>query len=165
MTTIERHSYKKINDQWEITKTVKLYYKRIPYSLSSLSACSVKLEECLTPDILTPKYREENQNNPMYGHCYHTTQAMFYLLDTDTLDIMCGTDWRDDKHWWLRDRETGYDVDMTSDQYYSIGKEPPYDNGKVSKWYGWKGRPHMRSLKLIKKMQPLANISTEWYTN
>ncbi len=165
MTTIERHSYKKINGKWEITKTVTLHYELIPYSLSSLSACSVKLEECLTPDILTPKYREENQNNPMYGHCYHTTQAMFYLLDTDTLDIMCGTDWRDDKHWWLRDRETGYEVDMTSDQYYSIGKEPPYDNGKVSKWYGWKNRPHMRSLKLIKKMQPLANISTEWYTN
>ena len=165
MTTIERHSYKKINDEWEITKTVTLHYERIPYSLSSLSACSTKLEECLTPDILTPKYREENQNNPMYGHCYHTTQAMFYLLDTDALDIMCGTDWRDDKHWWLRDRETGYEVDMTSDQYYSIGKEPPYDNGKVSKWYGWKNRPHMRSLKLIKKMQPIARIETEWYTN
>jgi len=164
VTTIDRHSYEKINGVWEIIKTVTLHYELIPYSLSSLSACSVKLEECLTPDILTPKYREENQNNPMYGHCYHTTQAMFYLLDTDTLDIMCGTDWRDDKHWWLRDRETGYEVDMTSDQYYSIGKEPPYDNGKVSKWYGWKGRPHMRSLKLILRIQPLANISTEWYT-
>ena len=163
MTTIERHSYKKINDEWEITKTIKLHYERIPYSLSSLSACSKKLEECLTPDILTPKYRKENQNNPMYGHCYHTTQAMFYLLDTDRLDIMCSIDWRDDKHWWLRDRETGYEVDMTSDQYYSIGKEPPYDNGKVSKWYGWKNRPHMRSFKLIKKMQPLAEIETEYY--
>ena len=160
MTTIDRHSYEKINGVWEIIKTVTLHYELIPYSLSSLSACSVKLEECLTPDILTPKYREENQNNPMYGHCYHTTQAMFYLLDTDTLDIMCGTDWRDDKHWWLKDRETGYEVDMTSDQYYSIGKEPPYNEGKISKWYGWKGRPHMRTFKLIQRLQPEATLET-----
>ena len=162
MATIERHSYEKINDEWEIVKTSKLYYERIPYSLSSLSFCTTKLEDCLTPDLITKKYREENKNNPMYGHCYHTTQAMFYLLDTDTLDIMSGVDWRNDKHWWLRDRETGYEVDMTSDQYYSIDKEPPYDNGRISKWYGWKGRPHMRTLKLIMRLQPnIANLQTD----
>ena len=90
----------------------------------------------------------------MYGHCYHTTQAMYYLLDTDTLDIMSAIDWRGDKHWWLRDRETNNDIDMTVDQYYSIGKEPPHEDGKISKWYGWKQRPHGRTLKLIRKMQP-----------
>ena len=37
---------------------------------------------------------------------------------------------------------------MTADQYYSIGKEPPYEDGKISKWYGWKHRPH-ETLKLI----------------
>ncbi len=164
MTILERHSYKKIHDNWEITKTVKLYYERVPYTLSSLSVCSKKLEDCLTPDLVTKKYREENQNNPMYGHCYHTTQAMFYLLDTDTLDIMSGIDWRGDKHWWLRDRITGYEVDMTVDQYYSIDKQPPYDDGKISKWYGWKHRPHMRTLKLIMRMQPdIATLQTDYF--
>tara|TARA_B100001996_G_scaffold355331_1_gene317843 strand:- start:370 stop:870 length:501 start_codon:yes stop_codon:yes gene_type:complete len=164
VTILERHSYKKIHDNWEITKTVKLYYERVPYTLSSLSVCSKKLEDCLTPDLVTKKYREENQNNPMYGHCYHTTQAMFYLLDTDTLDIMSGIDWRGDKHWWLRDRITGYEVDMTVDQYYSIDKQPPYDDGKISKWYGWKHRPHMRTLKLIMRMQPdIATLQTDYF--
>jgi len=164
VTILERHSYKKIKDNWEITKTVKLYYERVPYSLSSLSVCSKKLEDCLTPDLVTKKYRKENQNNPMYGHCYHTTQAMFYLLDTDTLDIMSGIDWRGDKHWWLRDRITGYEVDMTVDQYYSIDKQPPYDDGKISKWYGWKHRPHMRTLKLIMRMQPdIATLQTDYF--
>ena len=79
MATLERHSYKKVGDEWQITKTMKLTYEKIPYSLSCLSPCLVKLEECLTPDLLTPKYREENKTNPMYGHCYHTTQAMYYL--------------------------------------------------------------------------------------
>ena len=99
----------------------------------------------------------------MYGHCYHTTQAMYYLLDTDTLDIMSAIDWRGDKHWWLRDRETNNDIDMTVEQYYGIGKEPPHKDGKISKWYGWKHRPHGRTLKLIKKMQSLANIKTVYY--
>ena len=154
MATLERHSYKKVDGEWQITKTMSLTYEKIPYSLSCLSQCLVKLEECLTPDLLTPKYREENESNPMYGHCYHTTQAMYYLLDTDTLDIMSAKDWRGDKHWWLRDRETNDDIDMTVDQYYSIGKEPPHEDGKISKWYGWKHRPHGRTLKLIQKMQP-----------
>ena len=68
MTILKRNSYKKIDGEWKITKTVKLHYERIPYSLSSLSACSTKLEDCLTPDLLTKKYREENRNNPLYGN-------------------------------------------------------------------------------------------------
>ena len=76
---------------------------------------------------------------------------------------MSAKDWRGDKHWWLRDRETNNDIDMTVDQYYSIGKEPPHEDGKISKWYGWKHRPHGRTLKLITKMQSLANIKTVYY--
>ena len=163
MATLERHSYKKVDGEWQITKTMSLTYEKIPYSLSCLSSCALKLEKCLTPDLLTPKYREENKNNPMYGHCYHTTQAMYYLLDTDTLDIMSADDWRGEKHWWLRDREIDYDIDLTSEQYYLIDKKPPYLDGKISKWYGWKGRVHGRTLKLIQKMQPLANIKTIHY--
>ena len=106
MATLERHTYEKIDGEWQIIKTMSLTYEKVPYSLSCLSQCLVKLEKCLTPDLLTPKYREENESNPMYGHCYHASQAMYYLLDTDTLDIMSAKDWRGDKHWWLRDRET-----------------------------------------------------------
>ena len=163
MATLERHSYKKVDGEWQITKTMSLTYEKVPYSLSCLSQCLVKLEECLTPDLLTPKYRKENESNPMYGHCYHTTQAMYYLLDTDTLDIMSAIDWRGDKHWWLRDRETNDDIDMTVDQYYYIGKQPPHEDGKISKWYGWKQRPHGRTLKLIKRIQPLAICKTTHY--
>lgn len=161
MDKLVRHSYTKIDDEWKIIKTQTLTYQRIPYNIVSILEYSRKLKECLTPDLLTKKYRQENEKNPMYGHCYHTTQAMFYLLDTDTLDPMSAVDWRGDTHWWLKDRENGFVVDMTADQYYSIGKEPPHNKGKVSKWYGWKGRPHKRTLTLIEKLQRgLATIET-----
>ena len=39
--------------------------------------------------------------------------------------------------------------DITSDQYYHVGQIPPYDVGKKKKWYGWKQRPHQRSLNLM----------------
>ena len=52
----------------------------------------------------------------------------------------------------------------TVEQYYGIGKEPPHKDGKISKWYGWKHRPHGRTLKLIEKMQPdVAQIKIVWY--
>jgi hypothetical protein len=92
----------------------------------------------------------------MYGHCYHSTQALFYLLDTDKLVPMSGIDYRNDTHWWLQDGETIYDV--TADQYYSVGQVPPYATGKKTAWYGWKQRPHQRSLNLMMKVLYDCNI-------
>lgn len=164
MDTLDRHSYKKVGESWEVIKTNTLTYNRIPYNIVSILEYSRRLRECLTPDLLSKKYRKVNETNPMYGHCYHTTQAMFYLLDTDTLDPMSAVDWRGDMHWWLRDRDNGFIIDMTADQYYSIGKEPPHDKGRVSKWYGWKNRPHKRTLVLIQRLQDgLATISEKVY--
>jgi len=60
---------------------------------------------------------------------------------------MSATDYRNDKHWWLQDGDKIYDI--TRDQYYSVGENPPYEQGRPSKWYGWKQRPHQKSLKLI----------------
>ena len=68
-------------------------------------------------------------------------------MDTDKLQPMSGKDYRDEIHWWLQDGDKIYD--LTAEQYYTVGKIPPYHHGKKSKWYGWKGRPHQRSLNLM----------------
>ena len=159
MDKLERHSYQKVDDEWKIIKTDILWYERVPYNISTILGLSQKLKQVLTPDLLTKKYRAKNETNPMYGHCYHTSQAMYYLLDTDTRDPMMGPDCFGGTHWWLRDRENGFIVDMTSDQYYSVGKEPPHNKGKVKPWYGWKGRPHKRTMNLITRLQPDAKIT------
>ena len=161
MDILERPCYQKGASEWVVIKKDILHYHKIPYTISMILECSRRLRECLTPDLLTKKYRVENETNPMYGHCYHATQAMYYLLDTDTLDPMSARDYRGDLHWWLRDRENGFVIDMTADQYYSVGKEPPHNKGKVSKWYGWKQRPHKRTMHLMMKMQQDA-IMDSW---
>jgi hypothetical protein len=47
----------------------------------------------------------------------------------------------------LQDGDTIYDP--TAEQYTSVGQEPPYNSGKKSSWYGWKGRPQQVSLLLM----------------
>lgn len=87
----------------------------------------------LTPDLLKKEYRAENETNPMFGHCYVATEALYYLLnDPNRYGPARGKDNRGIVHWWIVDNFTGDISDVTADQYYSIGKEPPYEAGKRS---------------------------------
>jgi hypothetical protein len=152
MKTVERPRYK----DKKIFQTRRLTFK--PYTYSENNMCLVMglIKRYLTPDLLTPKYRAENLTNPTYGHCYHSIQALYYLMNTDRLVPMSGKDYRDDYHWWLQDEEKVYDP--TADQYYSVAKLPPYHQGKKSKWYGWGQRPHQRSLDLIVRVLGEENV-------
>ena len=152
MKIVVRHSYK----DGEISETRSLRFLPFFYTHKITESIMNVIRIQLSPDLLTKKYREENVTNPMYGHCYHSTQALFYLLDTDRLVPMSGIDYRNDTHWWLQDGETIYDV--TADQYYSVGQVPPYSTGKKTAWYGWKQRPHQRSLNLMMKVLYECNI-------
>ena len=155
MKTIERHAYK----NKKIFRTRRLTFN--PYVYSEYSMCLVMglIKRQLTPDLLTPKYRGENLSNPTYGHCYHSTQALYYLMDTDKLIPMSGKDYRDEYHWWLQDGERVYD--LTADQYYTVGKLPPYQNGKKGRWYGYQQRPHMRSFDLMVRVLGKDNVTDE----
>jgi hypothetical protein len=92
-------------------------------------------------DVLTNKY---------YGHCYHSSQALYYLIEYDKLTPMSGEDYRGEKHWWLQDGQKIYDC--TSQQYTFVNQSPPYDVGKKTNWYGWKQRPQQISLELVKRV-------------
>ena len=158
MKTVERPRYK----DNRVFQVRKLSFEPYRYSENTLSLVMGLIRKNLTPDLLTPKYREENVTNPMFGHCYHSSQALFYLMNTDLLVPMCGKDYRNDYHWWLQDEEKIYDV--TAEQYYSVGKLPPYHSGKPTKWYGWKQRPHQRSLDLIVRVLGENKVKDETLT-
>lgn len=156
--TVERHRYK---DKL-VFETRRLTFEPYEYTENNMSLVMGLIRRNLTPNFLTPKYREENIQNPTYGHCYHSSQALYYLMNTDKLVPMSGKDYRDDYHWWLQNEDKIYDV--TAEQYYSVGKLPPYHSGKQSKWYGWKQRPHQRSLDLMIKVLGDRLISDELLT-
>ena len=143
MKTIERHRYK----DKQIFQTRTLTFE--PYPMTEIESVMGSIASNLKPEMVTKKYREENATNPMFGHCYHSSQALFYLMDTDVLEQRTAIDYHDCSHWWLRDKNTKQIFDITVDQYYSVNQIPPYAEGKKKPWYGWKQRPHQRTLDLM----------------
>ena len=147
MKAVERHRYK----DKKIFETRRLTYES--YTFNELNMCLVMglIQKNLTPDLLKHKrLMYKGDSNKYYGHCYHATQALYYLMDTDRLVSMKGEDYRGESHWWLQDEDEIYDV--TADQYYSVDKKPPYESGKKTNWYGWKQRPQQISLDLMKRV-------------
>ena len=153
MKTVTRHRYK----DKKIFQTRTLEFNPYRYCENNICLVMGLIKRHLTPDLLTPKYRVENLSNPTYGHCYHSTQALYYIMDTNKLIPMSSKDYRDEYHWWLQDGEKIYDP--TAEQYYSVGKLPPYHNGKKSKWYGYRQRPHQRSLNLMVRVLGEKNVT------
>ena len=150
MKTVERHRY----DKNTIIQTRRLVFN--PYEYTEKNMCLVMglIARNLKPDLLKGRkklmYPNDVKTNPFYGHCYHSSQALFYLMSTDQLVPMSAEDYRGEKHWWLQNDEKIYDI--TEGQYYSVNKFPPHEFGKKTAWYGWKGRPQQISLDLMVKV-------------
>lgn len=158
MNSLIRPNYKKINDEWIVYSMKILKYKKIPYNLKSREKYSKKIKEHLTPDLCSKKYRNQNKSNSLFGHCYHAIQTAYYLFDTDVLKIYSATLSNGIKHWWLKDIKNDSILDITANQFDSKTLKTLYDKGKKDHWFGWKGRPHMRTLKLIKRIQEESKI-------
>lgn len=89
-----------------------------------------KIQGVLTPDLLKAEYIHLNSQNPLYGHCYAATEALYHLLGGAQSEWHpCrGRDVDGVTHWWLANKE-GQILDPTAEQYTSLGKTPPYDKG------------------------------------
>ena len=148
MKNIQRHRYK----DKEICETRTLTFN--PYPYSQIDLVIGLIQDNLTPDLLKGRkslmYPSDVLTNKYYGHCYHSSQALYYLMDTDGLVPMSGEDYRGEKHWWLQDGEKIYDC--TANQYLDKGENPPYNIGKKTNWYGWKHRPQQVSPNLMKRV-------------
>ena len=148
MKKVERNRY---SNGKIIIETRTLTFE--PWSLDEIDHVLNLIQQNLTLDLLNHKrllFPEDKGVNRYYGHCYHASQAMFYLIDTNELDPMSAEDYRGEKHWWLQHDETVYDC--TAEQYWSVNQNPPYQEGKKTKWYGWKGRPQQVTLELMKRV-------------
>jgi hypothetical protein len=161
--TLERHRY---NDNKEIFQTRRLTFHAYEYTEKNMCLLMGLISKHLKPELLKGRkklmYPDDVKTNPFYGHCYHASQALFYLMNTDQLVPMSAEDYRGEKHWWLQNGERIYDI--TEGQYYSVNKFPPHEFGKKSKWYGWKQRPQQISLDLMVKVLGDRLISDELLT-
>ena len=149
MKEVKRHCYAKGN---VIYKTRTITFK--PFVKFEIHNVMKLIQDNLTPDLLSGRkkvmYPDDVNKVKYYVHCYHASQALYYLMNTDQLKGYSAEDYRGEKHWWLQDGDQVFDV--TSDQYHSVGQKPPHDKGKVTKWYGWQERPQQISLNLMARV-------------
>ena len=149
MKTIELYKFKEINGHWQEYWVRRLTFQPYRYTPENVEYLmdSVKDHWQKYKPAHYKKLPPSKKFNPMYGYCYPSTQALFYLLDTDRLVPMKALDYRNEYHWWLQD-DTKI-IDATADQYYIVGETPPYRYGKKGEWYAWRKQPSMSSFNLI----------------
>ena len=131
-------------------------YKQYRYP-DDLEMVSNKIISHLELKFCPPRYREMNLGNPLFGHCYHATQAMYFFFQDANLKAMSAKcQGPAEQHWWLQDGDKI--IDVTAEQYDAFDFDPPYDKGKETKWYGWHHRPHRKTQNLMKLVQPKAKL-------
>ena len=114
------------------------------------------IQNVLSPDLLKPEYRELNIGNPMYGHCYAATEALFHLiggLDSGWFPVR-GKDENGITHWWLQNQEDLI-ADPTAEQYISKGLTPPYPNGVRGGFMTGYDNPSKRATIIMQRVSDL----------
>jgi hypothetical protein len=80
----------------------------------------------LTDDLRKPKYR--GNPNPMAGHCYVASEALFHLLGGQASGwVPHNIKHENDQHWYLKHRTTGAILDPTASQFRT---PVPYEHGR-----------------------------------
>ena len=98
----------------------------------NIPKCIQLIQQSLSKDLLKKEYRELNDSNPFFGHCYVATESLYHLLgsEKDNYKPCCGRDDNNIVHWWLQHKTTNEIFDVTSEQYHSVGKFAPYEKGR-----------------------------------
>ncbi len=131
------------------------------YDYKDLDVVSQLIIDNLETKFCPPKFRELNSTNPLFGHCYHCTQALYYFMDKELQITSADCEGPALRHWWLQDGEII--IDITASQYDMVDVNPPYKHGKKSSWYGWGRRPQKKALELMNKVQPYAELRLDIY--
>jgi len=126
------------------------------YNEENLKLVSESIVNNLTPDLIPKKWRQRNSTNPMFGHCHTAAACLQKVFGTKTIKLHRALDDNDIWHWWAVDVD-GKLIDLTADQYYSVGKEPPYERGEKSGMLGFAYRT--RTLELLDRVKKELDLS------
>ena len=127
----------------------------LKYNDENLDLVSKLIRKNLTPDLIAKKWQQRNFNNPTFGHCHTAAGCLYKIFGPKAMHMYRGFD-GEIYHWWVVDI-SGKIIDLTSEQYTSIGKVPPYEQGEKSGMLGFDYRK--RVFKLLDKVtSELENI-------
>ncbi len=115
------------------------------YNEENLKLVSDAIVQNLTPDLVAVKFRKRNETNRMFGHCYHASACLQKIFGTKEIKLYRAVDFSETYHWWAKDNDEKV-IDLTADQYYSIGEKPPYESGEKKSSLGWGYRKKVDTL-------------------
>ena len=130
----------------------------ISYDKENLEKVSKIIVENLTPDLIPKKWRKRNSMNPMFGHCHTASACLQKVFGTENIKLYRAKDDEGIWHWWAVDKNEKV-LDLTADQYYTVGRLPPYDKGQKASMLGWGYRA--RVLELLDRVSKFINNSVD----
>lgn len=110
----------------------------------------LRIQNVLSPDLLSSKYRKLNHSNRLRGHCYAASEALYHMLGAKQSGFVpqvlhVGTD----THWYLKN-SSGFILDPTKDQFPFV---PKYELGRGT-GYLTRG-PSKRAKEIIRRVSRL----------
>jgi hypothetical protein len=118
------------------------------YNEQNLQIISQIIKNNLTSDLISKKWKTKNFLNPTFGHCHNAAGCLYKVFGSKAVKMYRGFD-GEIYHWWVVDH-TGKLIDLTAEQYTSIGKTPPYDKGEKAGLLGFEYKK--RVLKLYERV-------------
>ena len=86
----------------------------------------------------------------MFGHCHTASACLQKVFGTENIKLYRALDEEDIWHWWCVDKNEKV-IDLTADQYYTLGRILPYDKGEKASMLGWSYKN--RVFDLLKKVE------------
>jgi hypothetical protein len=118
----------------------------LEYTPKNLKLVSEIILRHLSPELLPKKWIDINKTNPMFGHCHTASACLQKVFGTKNIKLYRALDKWDVWHWWCVDKD-GTLIDLTIDQYLSVGKQPPHSEGEKASMLGFEYRK--RTLRLL----------------
>ena len=101
----------------------------------------------LTDDLRKKQYK--GNSNPLTGHCYVASEALFHMLGIDAVNwLPCNIQHEKCSHWYLKNKITGKILDLTAGQFKTT---VPYKNGRGRGFLT--KQPSKRASELIRRVK------------
>lgn len=128
-----------------------------------------KIKSVLTPDLLKGYWKKhQDPNNPMGGHCYAATEALYWMLGGTKSDwktyVLNNLTWSEglkdgETHWFIRNTKTGEILDPTKEQFGI--KEINYDGGKNNTMMNYPNGGSKRAREIIRRISEVSESLNE----
>ena len=117
----------------------------LDYNPTNFKKISELIRNNLSYDLLPKKWVVRNMSNPMFGHCHNVAGCLYKIFGVKEMHMYRGLDDEGVWHWWVIDKDKVL-IDLTSEQYTSVGRTPPYAEGEKSTMLGFDYRKRVLRL-------------------